>query len=241
MPQIDYVMKYKITFFVLSFFTIYLSTAQVGIGTTEPQKELHVAGAESTIRIEGLNSTNNSDNFGGGSKYNVVVDDKGDLSLGKLSGELTSESTMSSPVVVQTTANSGLNSGELYKKNFTLTQRALVVITFYVSMDFKSYDGATNLDDGRAKVAHNYFYLGDGTTADTAKAYGMTSSVYSNWNCDTATGFVYNSRSTTISLEPGTYSVHLQGAVYGGDLTPDAAFRVIFGDTDRLDIQAIYL
>lgn len=234
-------MKYKITLFVLCLCTVYISSAQVGIGTTDPKKELHIAGEESTIRIDGLNSSNHTKNLGGVSKYNVMVDDKGDLTLGNLSGELSSESSMSSPVVVQTTANSGLNAGELYKKNFTITQRALVVITFYVSMDFKSYDGATNIDDGRAKIAHNYFYLGDGTTANTTKAYGMTSSVYSNWNCDTATGFVYNSRSTTISLEPGTYSIHLNGAVYGGNLTPDAAFSVNFGDTDRLDIQAIYL
>jgi hypothetical protein len=91
------------------------------------------------------------------------------------------------------------------------------------------------------KHAYNYFYLGDGTNADTAKAYGMTSSVYLNSNCDTATGLIYNSRSMTIALNPGTYSVHLQGAVFGGNLTSDAAFRVVFGNGDRLDIQAIYL
>ena len=108
-------------------------------------------------------------------------------------------------------------------------------------MDFKSYDGTATIDDGRAKIAHNYFYLGNGTTANTSKAYGMTSSVYSNMNCDTATGYVYNSRSTTITLEPGTYSVHLNGAVFGGDIVPEAAFSVKFGDLDRLDIDAIYL
>ncbi|RMA56691.1 hypothetical protein [Ulvibacter antarcticus] len=234
-------MKSKITLCIICLFSVYMSSAQVGIGTSDPKKELHIAGNGSTIRIDGLNSTNNTENFGGTNKYNVMVDDKGDLTLGELSGQLTSESSMSSPVVVQTTANSGLNADELYKSNFTLTQRALVVITFYVSMDFKSYDGTINLDDGRAKIAHNYFYLGNGTTPNTTKSYGMTSSVYSNWNCDTATGFVYNSRSVTITLAPGTYSVHLNGAVYGGDLTPDAAFSVKFGDTDRLDIQAIYL
>jgi hypothetical protein len=69
----------------------------------------------------------------------------------------------------------------------------------------------------------------------------MTSSVYSNSNCDTATGCVYNSRSTTISLDAGTYSIHLNGAVFGGDLTSDATFRATFGDLDRIDIQAIYL
>ena len=217
------------------------ATAQVGIGTTTPQETLHIAGNTSTIRIDGLNSVNDAQNLGGSNKYNLLVDGNGTLSLGNLSGEVSSTSELSTPVVVQTTADSGLNSSELYKKNFTLTQKAMVVITYYVALDFASYDGTAKLDDGRAKVAHNYFYLGDGTTADTSTAYGMTSVVYSNVNCDTATGYIYNSRSMMIALEPGTYSVHLQGAVYGGNLTSDAAFRVSFGNGDRLDIQAIYL
>lgn len=233
-------MKNSIILSLLCFTIASASWAQVGIGTTNPQEDLHIAGSGSTVRIDGLNSTNNSKNLGGSSKYNVLVDADGNLSLGDLTGEISSQSYVSAPVTVQTTPNSGLNSAELYKKDFTLTQRALVIVTYYISMDFSSYDGTATIDDGRAKVAHNYFYFGDGTTADTSKAYGMTSSVYSNSNCDTATGFIYNSRSTTIPLEPGTYSVHLNGAVFGGDLTSDAAFSVQFGDIDRLDINAIY-
>ena len=231
--------KSTISLALLTLLTVSV-TAQVGIGTTAPQEALHVAGNTSTIRIDGLNSTNNSNNLGGSNMYNVLVNSSGTLSLGNLSGEVSSTSEISTPVIVQTTATAGLNSNELYKKNFTLTQRAMVIITYYVALDFENYDGSAKLDDGRAKVAHNYFYLGDGTTADTSTAYGMTSVVYSNVNCDTATGYIYNSRSMTIALEPGTYSVHLQGAVYGGDLTSEAAFRVAFGNGDRLDIQAIY-
>ncbi|QNJ98270.1 hypothetical protein [Constantimarinum furrinae] len=234
-------MKNTTTFFALFLLAALSVSAQVGIGTTDPQEILHISGNDSTIRIDGLNSENNNKNMGGDSSYNVMVDANGNLKLAEVSGELSSESSVATPVIIQTTANSGLNSSEVYKKNFTLTERALVVITYYISVDFKSYDGTTNIADGRAKIAHNYFYLGDGTTPDTSKAYGMTSSVYSNSNCDTATGFVYNSRSTTISLEPGTYSIHLNGAVYGGNLVSDAAFRATFGDIDRLDIQAIYL
>jgi len=227
--------------FILCLFTLPVLNAQVGIGTTSPQETLHIAGSNATVRVEGLNSANNDKNQGGSAMYNVVVDRDGNLMLGDQSGEISSESHISTPVIVQTTANSGLNSAELYKENFTITQRALVVITYYVALDFGSYDGLTKIDDGRAKVAHNYFYFGNGTTADTSKSYGMTSVVYTNINCDTATGYIYNSRSMTIALDPGTYSVHLQGAVFGGDLVSDAAFRVSFGDGDRLDIQAIYL
>lgn len=234
-------MKQTALLSIFCLLALFQGRTQVGIGTTNPQEELHVAGNSGTIRIDGLNSTNHVKNLGGTDMYNVMVDANGNLSLSDRSGSISSGPEVNTPVVITSAADSSLNSGEIYTKSFTLPQRALVVITYYISMDFMSYDGSAMLDDGRAKIAHNYFYLGDGVTADTSKSYGMTSSVYSNSNCDTATGYVYNSRSMTIALDAGTYSIHLQGAAYGGGLTADAAFEITFGDLDRLDIQAIYL
>ena len=233
-------MKIIITLCMFCTLAVTAGWAQVGIGITNPQEALHVAGTNANIRIDGLNSTNNSKNMGGSDMYNVMVDADGNLSLSGLSGELSSEDSMVSPVVIQTTANAGMNSNQLYSKSFTLDQKALVVITYYVSMDFED-TAAAAIVDGRAKIAHNYWYLGDGTSPDTTKSYGMTSAVYFNSDTLTASGYVYNSRSVTIPLNAGTYSVHLNGAVYGGGLTSDAAFRVTFGDIDRLDIHAIYL
>ncbi len=62
-----------------------LCSAQVGIGTTNPQKELHVAGANSTIRIVKLNSFYNPDNDGL-KPAKVFVDGRGDLAIGDGSG-----------------------------------------------------------------------------------------------------------------------------------------------------------
>lgn len=144
---------------ILVLFVTTISVAQVGIGTTNPQETLHVSGVNSTVRVDGLNSSSHSRNLGGSSNYNVMVDSEGTLTLGKQSGELLSVSNLSSPVVVQTQPDSDLNAEELYTRNFVLEERALVIITYYVAIDFKTYDGTNMIDDGRAKVAHNYFFF----------------------------------------------------------------------------------
>ena len=53
----------KIFLASLTFYSL-LSIGQVGINNTNPQQELHVSGTNSTIRIEGLNATNNPLNLG---------------------------------------------------------------------------------------------------------------------------------------------------------------------------------
>ncbi len=54
--------------------------SQVGIGTTNPQEELHVAGTTSTIRIEGLSTANNPLNDGV-KNARVYVTGNGNLTL----------------------------------------------------------------------------------------------------------------------------------------------------------------
>lgn len=55
--------------------------AQVGIGTDSPQKDLHIAGPSSTIRIESLNSTNQPVLNNGVDLAPVYVDKDGELTL----------------------------------------------------------------------------------------------------------------------------------------------------------------
>ena len=55
---------------------------QVGIGTATPQKDLHVAGTTSTIRVESLSAANNPPALNDGVKLApVFVDENGDLTL----------------------------------------------------------------------------------------------------------------------------------------------------------------
>lgn len=58
------------------------SFSQVGIGTTTPQQDLHVAGSTSTIRIEGLDAINNPLN-NGTELIPVYVTNRGNFTLQK--------------------------------------------------------------------------------------------------------------------------------------------------------------
>jgi hypothetical protein len=78
----------------------------------------------------------------------------------------------------------------LYKKHFSLDQGGLVVIIYYISMDFESCDGTTIIDDGRAIISHNYFYMWNAAATNSSNAFVIKSKVYSNSNFDTTTEFV---------------------------------------------------
>jgi len=218
-----------------------ISLGQSAAGPTAAAEALHISGTNNKVRVDGLNETNNANNLGGTDLYPLTVDATGNSTLNAQSNLLLSQSVITTSVEVPTQANSAIATADIYQQNFTLTRRALVVITYCVGLEFKSFDGLSNLNDGRVKVAQNYFYLGDGTTEDSSTAYGQASCNYSNYYCDTATGYVYNSNSVIITLPAGTHSIHMKGAAIGGGASSDAAFRAIFTPLDRIDISAIYL
>lgn len=66
--------------------TCFCGFSQVGIGTNEPQKDLHISGQNYTIRIEKLNSVN-SPQFNDGIKLSpAFVDGEGNISIYGASG-----------------------------------------------------------------------------------------------------------------------------------------------------------
>ena len=70
----------KIIFYMLLVASSF-SYGQVGIGTTTPQKDLHLAGTTSTIRVESLSAVNNPTLNDGVKLAPVFVDENGDLTL----------------------------------------------------------------------------------------------------------------------------------------------------------------
>jgi len=150
--------------------------AQVGINTTSPVEEVHVAGNTSTIRIEGLNATNNTSNLGAGNSSRVFANAAGDLVLGAATNNVeilfSPDNYLSDPqdsggaeanVINQTGVGVGytiagwprvIGAGS---STFTLTKNAIVEINYSLSWEVEK--AGSPVIDEHARVVQTYLYL----------------------------------------------------------------------------------
>ncbi len=163
----------KKTFYIITGFFFLNLNAQIGINTSSPQEELHVAGSTSSIRIDGLNSTNNSLNIGNNGNSRVFVNANGDLVLGQAANNvavlfspddylLSNEANPSS--FNQTGTGSGYQQvgepnayGEGLSQ-FTLSKNAIIEINYALSWRLKK-NNSTLVDDGGARIVQSLVRL----------------------------------------------------------------------------------
>lgn len=153
-----------------------VSLAQVGVNTTTPEEELHVEGATSTIRVEGLNFANNTLNLGTVENTRVYVDTDGDLVLGDGSTDIevlfNPANYLEDPldtggpnmnVINQTGTGGGYSQGGWPRQTgpglstFTLTRNAIVEINY--SLSYEIYKSGIGIDDNHARTVQFYVYL----------------------------------------------------------------------------------
>ncbi len=147
--------------------------AQVGINTTNPQQQLHLAGSSTNVRVDGLDSMNNFQNLGAQSSTRVYVDADGDLTLG------TSANTVEmlvdtdnylqdvenpTSLVNQTGTAFGYeiagNPTNFSAHQFTLTKNAIVEVNYSVSFSLYKTSGANGrIDDGHARIVQTAVYF----------------------------------------------------------------------------------
>jgi hypothetical protein len=174
---------------LLSFATIVLmlvstaSYSQVGIGTTEPQETLHVAGESSTIRIEGLDSNNNTEN--NGSRTPLAVDALGNMVLGRSSthsGRFQEYTNiLSTPIYTETGVKYGSSASVLYTITINPEPEDRLIIAYYqVSVVITEEGEATKklsknheakLYGARIRVNNSVHYANDSNTFTSDNKY----------------------------------------------------------------------
>lgn len=149
------------------------SQGSVGINNTSPQEELHISGANSTIRIEGLNELNNVNNLGTNATSKVFVDKNGDLVLGEMTDNVQlifdSENYLQdvqnpTSLILQTGEGNGFSQAGIptlgLAASFTLTAPAVVEINYSVSWNVgKNVTPNSRIDDFRARVVQTGVYF----------------------------------------------------------------------------------
>lgn len=168
---------------ILSTFAILSTIAgftQVGVNTTTPGEELHVAGATSIIRVEGLNEINNPLNLGDKQNSRVYVNPDGDLVLADSPADIgilfNPANYLEDPLdtggadsnqINQTGVGSGYSQAGWPRvigpgsSTFTLTEPAIVEVNYSIS--YSIYKSGDPIDDFHARTAQFYVYFRSGS------------------------------------------------------------------------------
>lgn len=154
---------------------------QVGINTYTPEEELHVAGPDSNIRIEGLSQFYNPNNLGTGLTSKVFANANGDLVLGSLmdnvdvifdSANYLEDAQTPKSLINQTGVGSGFSEVGIpiggTATSFTLTQPAIIEINYSLTWTLgKNATDRSRIDDFRARVVQTGVYFRQGNYLGT--------------------------------------------------------------------------
>lgn len=221
-------------YFVILFFTFLYSQAQnVGVNTINPQQLLHLGSNTGTIRVDGLNTTNNNFNGGvAGQTYPVYVDNNGDLTL-KVSAfqnsdgsdAYTTAGVNGTVAITALQANDGYESVEITSYTFTVARNTTLEIKYSLSVEVFQDNLLTIIKDPYARNITNFFTLDTPVLAPATRRYAPSSKCYFNRNDaatlptaapDAATGYIYNSGTTYVALSTGTHTLRFYGTVCSG-------------------------
>lgn len=232
---------------LLGTFTGYSQVQGVGINEDNPQQTLHLGSQTGTIRVDGLNSTNNSFNGGGVDQtYPLYVDHNGDLTL-KVSAFQNSDgadayttAAINGTVTITTAQlpNDGYETVEITSYTFTVARNTTLEIKYSLSVEVFQDNALTIIKDAYARNITNFFTLDTPTLTSTTRRYAPSSKCYFNRNDaatnpaaapDAATGYIYNSGTTYMYLTPGVHTVRFYGTICSGSANRNTFVRFAGG------------
>lgn len=200
-------------------YSIYAQTKGVGINETVPEQTLHLGLASSTIRVEGLDETNNSYNLGSTNTYPLYADYNGSLSLYNGSsynsngGDFVNSGNILNEVIVIPDGDSdGVESAEIYSFIVTVNRPSLVLVKYNVSFEVFEDRSENRLTDNLARRVNTYFRLNSGT-----RKYSHVSKCYTSSDKNDVAGILYNMSSSYIVIPAaGTYTITMHAEVSSG-------------------------
>jgi hypothetical protein len=226
----------RIKLLILALFSFSISKAQVsgvGINESTPEQALHLGSQTGTIRVDGLNATNNSYNGGEVDKtYPLYVDENGDMTLetsayNNSDGNdafLSTDPINSELSITLAQANDGYEVIEITSYNFTVDRNTVLEIKYSLSVEVFQNNLLTTLRDPYARNITNFFTLNTPVLTPTTRRYAAHSKCYFNYNYElgaasppnASTGYIYNSGTTYVYLTPGTHTLRFYGSVCSG-------------------------
>lgn len=243
-------------------FASFPTFAQVGIGTTTPLKDLHIAGPVTTIRIESLNSINSPTyNLGGTTLSPVFVDSNGDLTIVPPSHGTSGSGTYSNlpinflinvpnfipdgilanGVVLNNDLTVTNASSQIVSVPFSSPQNALVEVKYGVTVNLASSDlnlPAFNFADLSARTYNVWFYIdinNDGLSPEElSKRYGDKGQAYASLN-QGITGYPYMNSQGYANIPAGNHALVFFGE--SNDGTNKYTSVGFGGDLDYLKIR----
>ena len=258
-------MGYKLLLLSILFNTLFSFSQVKGVGINEdnPQQALHLGSQTGTIRVDGLNSTNNSFNGGGVDQtYPVYVDHNGDLTL-KVSAYQNSDGadayttgTLNGTVAITAAQvpNDGYETVEITSYTFTVGRVTILEMKYSLSIEVFRNNALALIKVEYARNITNFFTI-DTPTIDltqTTRRYAPSSKCYMNFNNPTvkpsgalvanagpanaSVGYIYNSGTSYIVLTPGTHTLRFYGTVSSGT-TNQPTFVRFAGGPDSIFLR----
>lgn len=232
--------------------------SQVGIDTNNPQQQFHVSGTpagpdangvvEPTIRVDGLNQTNNPANSGDLSPVYVNAD--GDIVLMDATtssgyGYLVGDNLPNDDILTADAIVAIYRSGRppvvrnLGVYDFTLPTTCLVHFNKTITFNF-AFNSTTTLSDGKPRFADTEWKISQAPdNALLGKVIARDGVVFTSHDGSTQSGYLWATGSESIILPAGNYRIRLDARVYSNETLTNYDYMVQIGGGDFDEISII--
>jgi hypothetical protein len=213
------------------------NNGDVGIKNTNPQEALHISGANETIRIEEL-STTNTDKIAG-ELSPVYTDDSGNLTI----APPLRRTFLATPTVIDFIASPGITlSGSggtvqtsLYSTTIQLSETSLVFVNYHFNVTNIRRQNNSTITDGAPRLFRASVSVNNSVNRIAYDTGTYTAEPDSNGTL--ANGNYYLSGSAYVELPAGTHDIELFAEGFGGSFDFSYTFGNLTNDLFQIVVH----